>query len=88
MEEAAKKIGVATSTYSNYENCKIEFPSENFVTRILSVYTDKNKEYFVRDIRENTSYLPEEIRKWMSTKEAEPYIIQAYADCLKSKANK
>lgn len=88
MSEAAKLIGIATSTYSNYENSKIEFPSENFINRVLVAYPDKKRDYFVKDLREHTSSLPEEIRKWMSTKEAEPYIIQAYADCLKSKANK
>lgn len=89
MAEIAVRVGVAASTYSNYENKKTANPSENFITKLLMAFPDKTREFFVKDKRLNAngveSGLPIEVRDWMNTKQAEPFIIQAYADYYKSK---
>ena len=77
--EMAKILGVAQSTYARNEIGDIQFIYMDFVNTVCDIFKVK-KEYLLEkivDIEDTNPELAHALR-WIRTKEATPYILDAY----------
>lgn len=76
--EAAAKIGIPASNYHMYETEKVVRPSDAFIDKACAAY-NKPRDFFAKSLNDSESMIPKEVKDWMFTTEAEPFIIAAYA---------
>ena len=82
INEFAKFIGYSYTTYYQNEKGKVTKISVELVDRLCEKF-NTSADFWIKPL--NTNCLSSQIRRWLDSDEAVPYIIKAYQQCKQDK---
>lgn len=82
INEFAKFIGSSYTTYYQNEKGKVTKISVELVDRLCEKF-NTSADFWIKPL--NTNCLSSQIRRWLDSDEAVPYIIKAYQQCKQDK---